>query len=254
MSLQFIAHRGYSAERPENTIASFDLAVESGFPFIELDVHLSKDGVPVVIHDFEVDRTTNSSGLVSEFTVNELQSLDNGSWFVMDSGETHPPQYIPTLEEILIRYRDRAHIVIEIKSPQPELITSMRELLRSYGWLPDAPVGFGSVPGISIISFDVTQLAFSKACLPELGHGFLALQPDSISISLCLEHGFDGLFPFLGAMTPDIVKSAKAAGLYMGAWGILRPEDLGYAIKLGISAVTVDWPGKADRFLREFPV
>ncbi len=76
-----IAHRGFSSRAPENTIAAFDLAIDAGFDNIELDVHLSADGVPVVIHDDALDRTTDGSGQVSSLTLPELRALDAGAWF-----------------------------------------------------------------------------------------------------------------------------------------------------------------------------
>src|SRR5262245_46332535 len=76
-----IAHRGASSYAPENTLAAFDLALQMGVRHIELDVHLSRDGHLVVIHDDTVDRTTNGSGPVVHYTLAELQALDAGSWF-----------------------------------------------------------------------------------------------------------------------------------------------------------------------------
>lgn len=99
------AHRGASVECPENTMAAFRRALELGVEGIELDVHVSSDGVPVVIHDDSVDRTTNGSGKVAEMTVEQLQRLDAGN------GET-----IPTLGEVLDLVGDRLHVDIEIKA------------------------------------------------------------------------------------------------------------------------------------------
>ena len=114
--IEIIAHRGYSAERPENTIASFDLAVNSGLPLIELDTHLTLDKIPVVMHDSDVDRTTNGTGPINSLTLEEIKKLDAGSWFDV----AYSNQQVPTLEEILIRYKNRAHIFIEIKSNEEE--------------------------------------------------------------------------------------------------------------------------------------
>lgn len=99
------AHRGASGELPENTLASFVRAVEVGSYGVELDVHLSRDGVPVVIHDSTVDRTTNGSGDVAEINVADLKSLDAGN------GQT-----IPTLTEVLDVVAGKAHVDIEVKA------------------------------------------------------------------------------------------------------------------------------------------
>lgn len=79
--MYIIAHRGASGYAPENTIAAFDLAVKMNADMIELDVQLTKDRQIVVIHDDRVDRTTNGSGFVKDFTLEELQKLDAGSWY-----------------------------------------------------------------------------------------------------------------------------------------------------------------------------
>lgn len=106
------AHRGASSIAPENSMAAFRLAEEAGADGIELDVHLSRDGLPVVIHDDTVDRTTSGSGLVSDKTAAELLDLDAGSWFA--SGYTN--ESIPLLTDVLAWAGDRVRLNIEIKS------------------------------------------------------------------------------------------------------------------------------------------
>lgn len=107
-----IAHRGASAYYPENTMAAFKAAYEMGAEMIELDVTLSKDGIPVVIHDKKLNRTTNGKGIVSDYNLEHLKKLDAGSWFAKEfSGET-----IPTLEEVLEFAKDKISLNIEIKT------------------------------------------------------------------------------------------------------------------------------------------
>jgi glycerophosphoryl diester phosphodiesterase len=99
------AHRGASIEQPENTLSAFARAVELQADGIELDVHLSADGVPVVIHDDTLDRTTNGTGEVANHSVTELQSLDAGGG-----------QPVPTLKEVLYVVAGHLHVDIEIKA------------------------------------------------------------------------------------------------------------------------------------------
>src|SRR3989442_1449681 len=103
-----VAHRGASARAPEHTIAAFELAVASGADALELDVHLSKDGQPVVIHDFTLERTTDGSGLIAEHTVRALKRLDAGRWH----DEAFRGQRVQTLAEVLERFRERTRFVI----------------------------------------------------------------------------------------------------------------------------------------------
>lgn len=106
-----IAHRGASYYAPENTHSAFKLAVEMKAEMIELDLLLSKDGVPVIIHDEELFRTTGVNGKVSEYTVTELKNLNTGSWF-SDDYDAEP---FPTLEEVLSYTKGKIALNIEIK-------------------------------------------------------------------------------------------------------------------------------------------
>lgn len=94
MRTLILGHRGSKGTAPENTLISFKKALLTGCDGLELDVHLSKDGIPVVIHDETVDRTTNAKGLVSSFTLKELKQMDAGKWF----NRTFQGEKIPTLE------------------------------------------------------------------------------------------------------------------------------------------------------------
>lgn len=107
-----IGHRGASAYHPENTMSAFRAAYEMGAEMIELDVTLSKDGIPVVIHDETLDRTTSGEGAVSDHTLEELKTLDAGSWF----SEEHLGEPIPTLEEVLEFAKGKISVNIEIKT------------------------------------------------------------------------------------------------------------------------------------------
>lgn len=107
-----IAHRGASAYAPENTHSSFKLAIDMEAEMIELDVLLSKDGIPVVIHDEKLKRTTSGKGKVKDYNLSELKYLDTGSWFDPEfQGEP-----FPTLEEVLSYTKDRIAVNIEIKT------------------------------------------------------------------------------------------------------------------------------------------
>src|ERR1700694_5632211 len=106
-----VGHRGAMGHRPENTIASFEHALDLGAEWIELDVHLTRDGALAVIHDEAVDRTTDGHGLVRDHTLAELKQLDAGAWF----DPAYAGQRIPTLDEILAWACDRGTVVdIEI--------------------------------------------------------------------------------------------------------------------------------------------
>jgi glycerophosphoryl diester phosphodiesterase len=106
-----IGHRGNPAEAPENTLASINAAFSLGIGMVEIDVHLSRDGVPVVIHDDTVDRTTNGKGLVSRMTVAQLKRLDAGSW----KDPKYAGERIPTLAEALGAAKGRGLLLLDLK-------------------------------------------------------------------------------------------------------------------------------------------
>ncbi|MFS8071823.1 MAG: glycerophosphodiester phosphodiesterase, partial [Byssovorax sp.] len=108
-----IAHRGDSARRPENTLASFASALEIGAEIVEFDVHLTRDGHVVVLHDALVDRTTDGTGAVRDMTLAEVRQLSAG--YPSRFGDQYRGERIPTLAEVLGHIRDRAIGMIEIK-------------------------------------------------------------------------------------------------------------------------------------------
>ncbi|HEX9075950.1 MAG TPA: glycerophosphodiester phosphodiesterase family protein, partial [Anaerolineae bacterium] len=111
MKTLIIAHRGASNWAPENTLAAFQRACALGADGIELDVTLTRDGVPVVIHDDTVDRTTNGKGAVAQMTLEEIRSLDAGSWYSAEfRGEK-----IPTLAGVLQAVGQCGLVDIELK-------------------------------------------------------------------------------------------------------------------------------------------
>jgi len=152
-----IAHRGFSAERPENTISSFDYAVDNGFSLLELDVHLSADGILVVMHDEEVNRTTNGSGFLKSMSFEEISQLDAGSWFQGTDEASYADQKVPSLDQFLSKYSNNAHVFIEIKSLEEELVSKLKDLLNIYDLIPKFSTAKLDIPGASIISFNRTE-------------------------------------------------------------------------------------------------
>jgi glycerophosphoryl diester phosphodiesterase len=110
-----VAHRGASGTAPENTLTAFQQALDLGVGALEMDVHLSKDGGVVVIHDDTVERTTNGTGNVRDLTLSQLKELDAGSWFA----PAFTGERIPTLQEALDLAQGNVIIEIELKTTTP---------------------------------------------------------------------------------------------------------------------------------------
>lgn len=113
-----IAHRGFRSQYPENTLAAFDAALAAGARIIELDVTLSRDRKLVVIHDDTIDRTTSGTGIVKDWSLEQLKSLDAGSWF----DPRFNMERVPTLEEVVDMVDGRGAINIEIKQSAYESV------------------------------------------------------------------------------------------------------------------------------------
>ena len=138
-----IGHRGASGYAPEHTLASYDLALTLGADYIEQDLQLTKDGVLVVLHDPTLDRTArgaaeNCTGLVIEKTLAQIETCDVGSWFNDAFPQHARPEYVglkvPTLEEVIARYRHSANYYIETKNPEeaPGMEEKLLALLAAY--------------------------------------------------------------------------------------------------------------------------
>jgi glycerophosphoryl diester phosphodiesterase len=124
------AHRGYSKKYPENTMIAFEKALELDIDELEFDIQLSSDGVPVIMHDLTLDRTTNGEGNLSDFTLSQLKALDAGSW---KNGKFKGEQ-IPTLEELLTYLQAFPGILlnVEIKQYTHETVDKTMALLKKY--------------------------------------------------------------------------------------------------------------------------
>ena len=154
-----IAHRGASSYAPENTHAAFDMAINMGVKHIELDVHSSKDGHLVVIHDDTLNRTTNGNGNVTDYTLKELKALDAGSWF----DHKYSGERLCTLEEILVEYKSAVHLHVEIKGNTPNLAQKTCDMIRS----------FKAIEKTIITSFWMPRLVATREYAPEIKTGWL---------------------------------------------------------------------------------
>ena len=272
------SHRGGALEFPENTLYAYQRSLDVGADVLEMDVYETADGELVVIHDASVDRTTNGSGSVSAFTLEEIQALDAAYWFVpgrgavadagdneyvfrgIASGEKAPPAgfsasdfRVPTLAETLDRF-PTALINIELK-PDPDstgsyeakvaqlLIERQRSddvIVASFIDLP-ALLFKPQAPCVST-SFPTAQAAAYVAA----SQGPLPMPP------LSLHHAFQ-VPPELGipVVTQDFVDDAHAAGVAVHVWTINQCQDMVDLLALGVDAVMTDRPQLLEQVLAQ---
>jgi glycerophosphoryl diester phosphodiesterase len=208
MKIRGIAHRGYPVKFPENTLSSFQAACELSFTHLELDVHLSKDGVPVIMHDYSIDRLTDGKGEIRNYTALELKS------FMVKGTET-----IPTLEEALKLLKGRLTVSIELKQAG-ELYPGLEEAVL------DVVRRLDMQSQVYIISFD----HFSIARVRELNA--------DIQLGLVTSGSMPYVFPFmkeiratwlavpLRHMTPRYADMFREEGIEILPWPIDSLKDM----------------------------
>ncbi|GGN91519.1 glycerophosphodiester phosphodiesterase [Saccharibacillus kuerlensis] len=215
-----VAHRGFSGAAPENTLAAIRLAMKMPeVEWIEIDVQLSSDGVPVLIHDFTLGRTTNGRGAVREHTLHKLQSLDAGRWKSrIFSGES-----IPTLEQVLSEVRGRLKINIELKTTaewHAGLASAAAEAVRMQGMENE----------VIFTSFEPLALLEARDAAPEIRRGLIIdSRPADLSARL-EEYGCTLLSIGHSRVDTAFVRSTIEQGIDMMVWtvdNLRRMRELG---------------------------
>ena len=191
-----IAHRGASGYEPENTIRSFERAIELKADMIEFDVRESIDGHLVVIHDETVDRTTDGTGLVSMKTLTQLKEFDAGE------GEQ-----IPTVQEVLELGKDRTQFVLELKQDGVE--DKVISLLNSFDLVED----------VFIVSFKPKRLKMIKELESRVKTGLIILAAIN-PVQLTKNCGADFIAPYHKFITKSLVENAKLSGLHTFTWTV----------------------------------
>lgn len=236
-----IAHRGLSAIAPENTLYSFDRALQSGMNHLEFDIQLSSDKIPVVIHDDRLDRTTNLVGKVNERTIAELRKAQALNNFNSLHNVDKKLLGIPTLDDLLIRYTDKAHLYIELKSPDHALPEIVAESLIKNNALKYSSSPPQSAPGLTIIGFSLEQVLRSKYLLPKVKHGWLRYDLHEIDINLVSNLELDGIYPFVKNIKKDLVHFAKKKNIVVGVWGVETKKEYNNLLSMEVHGATVNW-------------
>lgn len=242
-----VAHRGASSTHPENTPASFEAAVALGAPVVEMDVRLSADGVPVVVHDPDVSRTTDGAGGVHELTLGEIRRLN--------AGTAADPQRVPTLAEVLAMVSGRAGVALEIKNipGEPAYEEERESIVEAALREVDGTAFEGEV---LVLSFNPRSIAAARRLAPEVATGLLitdAMPPDA-ALAHAVEIGHDFVLPGsrgLIATGREFVDRAHEAGVRVGTWTVDEREELRTLFGWGVDAVASNDPATALAVLAE---
>ncbi|MET1011020.1 MAG: glycerophosphodiester phosphodiesterase [Actinomycetota bacterium] len=224
-----VAHRGASVEQPENTIAAFEAAIDAGADAVEFDVRMTADGHAVVMHDPDVSRTTEGTGLVSRMKLEEIRKLG-----------------VPTLEEALRCLAGRAAADIEIKNlpGEPGFAPDREEAVEATLDALDAV----TFPGQVIVSsFNPASIDHSRALRPEVPTGLLTeYEVDAEeALTRAREHGHPWVLPFVLKVLEaeaGFAYRVHASGALLGVWIADDPETARNLFELGVDAVATNDP------------
>tara|TARA_R110000868_G_scaffold134591_3_gene346660 strand:- start:202 stop:939 length:738 start_codon:yes stop_codon:yes gene_type:complete len=244
MTLSFdppvIAHRGASADAPENTMAAFTRAIQLGIEWVEFDVMLAACGTPIVFHDETLERTTNTTGFVKDHSYAYLRTLDAGSWFHASfAGER-----IPSLAQVAEFLADTGlHANVEIKPLPGQGEQTVIETLKVLSPFFDA-----SSPSILFSSFSVPVLEFLRARAPRchmglLMHDWLPTWQASVDSLQCVSiHAENDM------LTEERVKHLKCSGKELLSYTVNDIDRAEALFSWGVDAVFSDCPDQIARF------
>lgn len=245
-------HRGAAGSMPENTLASFARALEEGAAFVELDVHETRDGEVVVIHDETVQRTTDGAGAVREMRLSELQRLDAGFRFTQDSGSTHPFRgrgiRIPTLREFFSDF-PRARATVEIKALSPPGIEALMDLVEEFQRAPQVLVAAQDDSVMQAVRRAVRARGLSMATGFAMGEirAFMAAlwsgrEPPSEAAGQAMQipRRYEGR----ELVTPASVAAAHERDVEVHVWTVNEAEEMKEILAMGVDGIVTDYPAR----------
>ncbi len=250
--MRIIAHRGASAEAPENTLAAFRRALALGATMIELDVRLTADGVPLVIHDSTLLRTTDGEGRVEELVLDEIRRFSAGRWF----GEAFAAERVPTLAEVYALVGDRAEINVEIKGEGGAAAQAALEVAREAAGLGRTlfsafdPADLQKIRGASgearlALLTGAASIATPGSPAPRSSHGRIMARVgrwEGLSLEAANLQA--------GLAAPDTVGALHRLGLRVYVFTVDGEEAVAELQRIGVDGVFANDPGP---LLRRWP-
>ena len=238
MSMNF-AHRGFSGKYPENTMLAFKKAYEAGCDGIELDVHLTKDNVMVIIHDEDIERTTNGKGAVRDFTYDELRQFDASAGFAGQYG-FNP---VPSFEEYVDWVKDLDIITnVEIKNSvyyYDGLEEALIEMIRK-NHIEDK---------IIFSSFNNASIMKCKQLAPEIQCGFLMEGCIGNAGAYVKKMGVECAHPDWHRLSDAEIAGCKALGIRINTWTVNEEKEMVRLRDLGVDGIISNYPDMCRRVL-----
>jgi glycerophosphoryl diester phosphodiesterase len=237
-----IGHRGASAEAPENTLPSFLRAIEQGVDAIELDVHVTADDIPIVMHDPTVMRTTSGEGAVAGMSLRRLRELDAGARFTPDGGRTYPYRdtgvQVPTVEEVLAAIPPDMPMLIEVKAIHAQW--ALRRILERFKAASRCVVAAFEAGSLNaFLEPPFTCGASRRDVLELLARTAAGLTPGRVPYrAICPPNEYYGVPVPIGL----IVKGARALNATVHVWTVDAPEEARRLWKLGVNGIISNAP------------
>ena len=237
-----IAHRGASGYAPENTRAAYSLAITLGTGAVETDVHLSRDGVVVTIHDETVERTSNGAGQVDQMTFEDLQQLDFGSWY----GAGFIGEPLPTLHDYFDALNGQAVACVEIKGGEgieQRLVRILAQRDRS--------------DDVVFFSFDAEAIVAMKQLLPEVPALFLlpwteeTIPCDPMQVERAVGLGMDAVGMDWQRLDRAVVETAHRQGLVVFAYTVNTREAVETCLAATVDCIISDVPDQVESWVSE---
>ncbi|MEP6902743.1 MAG: glycerophosphodiester phosphodiesterase [Actinomycetota bacterium] len=245
------AHRGGGGLHPENTLGAFEYSAKMGVDVLELDVHATADGALVVMHDAEIDRTTNDSGKISEMPLEAVKKLDAAFRFTTDGGKTFPLRgqeiTVPTLKEVFDAFPAMT-FNIEPKQTEPSITKPLCEMIRTQKMT--AKVIVGSFRQTVIDEFRAACPEVATAASPGEASEFLALYKAGLGASYTPPMQALQIPQNLGRLpvvSKDFVEAAHKLNLKVHVWTINEPADMQRLLEMNVDGIMTDYP---DRLLK----
>ncbi len=252
-------HRGAAGTMPENTLASFARALEEGATFVELDVHETRDGEIVVIHDETVQRTTDGAGAVREMRLSELQRLDAGFRFTRDRGSTHPLRgqgiRIPTLREFFSDF-PQAGATIEIKALSPPAVETLIDLVEEFRRAPRVVVAAQNDSVMRAVRRVVRDRGLSIATGFAMGEirAFMAAlwtgrEPPTEAAGQAMQ--IPPRYEGRALVTPASVAAAHERGVEVHVWTVNDVDEMRDLLAMGVDGIVTDYPARLRDVVRQ---
>jgi glycerophosphoryl diester phosphodiesterase len=230
--MHLYAHRGNSCEAPENTLAAFRAAAAAGVDGVEFDVQMSRDGVPVVIHDESLERTTDGKGRVGEQSAADLARLDAGRWF----GPAFAGEPLPTLDQVLEIFRGTPlRVNVELKTgrvPYPGLVERVIRAVERLDLRQQ----------VLCSSFNHYSLKEARERAPWLECAALIYENLIDPWEYVRRHGFQALHPHHALVDESFMAACAGAGIPVRVWTVDDPARAARLKALGVAAIITNRP------------